>query len=99
MRIPVRGSDHSDVAKLSKALDCGFGDDDIWYCQFSSSRWIRTFQTLAVTTDELGRYLDLKKLDKRVSMYAGLNREKCWLGIRGCLEWLVEWNGARQPTR
>ncbi|CAN1267304.1 ADP-ribosylation factor-related protein 1 [Linum perenne] len=56
----------------------------------------------AVTTDELGRYLDPKKLDERVSMYEAVSaydgdklliltvEKKCSLGIKGSLEWLVE---------
>ncbi|CAN1180585.1 ADP-ribosylation factor-related protein 1 [Linum perenne] len=43
----------------------------------------------AVTTDELGRYLDPKKLDERVSMYEAVSAYD-GLGIKGSLEWLVE---------
>ncbi|CAI0403418.1 unnamed protein product [Linum tenue] len=43
----------------------------------------------AVTAEELGRYLDLKKLDERVYMFEAVSAYD-GLGIKGSLEWLVE---------
>ncbi|OWM75627.1 ADP-ribosylation factor-related protein 1 [Punica granatum] len=43
----------------------------------------------AVSTEELARYLDLKKLDERVSMYEAVSAYD-GLGIRESVEWLVE---------
>ncbi|KAI9112013.1 hypothetical protein K1719_016909 [Acacia pycnantha] len=43
----------------------------------------------AISAEELGRYLDLKKLDERVYMFeaaSGLDG----MGIKGSVEWLVE---------
>ncbi|KAK4766581.1 hypothetical protein SAY87_008223 [Trapa incisa] len=43
----------------------------------------------AVSTEELAQYLDLKKLDERVSMYEAVSAYD-GLGIRESVEWLVE---------
>ncbi|CAN1158849.1 Protein WHAT'S THIS FACTOR 9, mitochondrial [Linum perenne] len=43
----------------------------------------------AVKAEELGRYLDLKKLDERVYMFEAVSAYD-GLGIKGSLEWLVE---------
>ncbi|KAK4749704.1 hypothetical protein SAY87_027153 [Trapa incisa] len=43
----------------------------------------------AVSTEELALYLDMKKLDERVSMYEAVSAYD-GLGIRESVEWLVE---------
>ncbi|KHN33063.1 ADP-ribosylation factor-related protein 1 [Glycine soja] len=43
----------------------------------------------AVSADELARYLDLKKLDERVSMFEAVSAYD-GMGIRESAEWLVE---------